>query len=386
MLRKSLGAMGVALLLAGCSTTVPGSPQADPSAMPRPDTGSFATAPRTVSPMTDVQAAAAEGYRMVEIIPMPPDIDPAIRYDGRFSVGKLTSIKGTFGAGADTALQDHEVGAYVSATAKNPGDSATKPGTSLIMGVMRMKDDAAATAAVANPAFLGAEEKVVDTEPDKEPVSIPGYSGAKAYSKNWTSQNTVSTTALVASGRYVLLTYTTAGVDAVKKFFDAQIKALDGFQPTPVDKFSTLSKDRDGLLRYTLQSTSTRDVVLPARAAVVNQTDITGSVKNFADAGVDLVARASNQVYRAKDAAGARLLADRFLAEVKGFNAGSVESTVKGVPGGTCLTYPSYKGSKTTQTYCIAPVGRYLVELGDTQQNRAEQALGASYLILKDAK
>ncbi|WP_139057888.1 DUF7373 family lipoprotein [Tsukamurella pseudospumae] len=379
--------MGTALLLASCSSTIAGTPVADPSAVPKPDVGSFPTAPRTVGSLTDSQARAAEGYRMAEIIPMPPDVDPSQRYNGSISVGK-PSLGLSFGEGVGSALKDMEVGAYSSAQSTKPGVSTfDTPGTSLLMGFARMKDAAAATAAVSDPAILAAEKPQFSTsEPAKEQVAIPGYSAAKAYRMTWPSTKTVSIVAVLASDRYVLFTYTTMTADAVKKFFDLQTKALGGFTPTPVDRFSTLTKDRDDLLKYTLAGEGNRDVVLPARTAVVNQSDITGSVKNFADAGVDVVARAGNTVYRAKDAAGARLLADAFVAELKGFYAGNTASTVKGVPGGQCLTYPPYKGSKDSRSYCVAPVGRYLVEVSGTQLEKTKQAVGASYLVLQGAK
>lgn len=385
MLRKTVIVVGAALLLGGCATTVPGTPVADPSGVPKPETGSYGTTPRTVAPMSDTQARAAEGFRMVETIPLPPDIDPAIRYGGRFTVGR-PSLSSSFGDGVGTALAGMEVGAYVSAGSKKPGSSAKGNGTQLLMGFVRMKDEAAATAAVADPAILAADKpQFGEAGPAKETASIPGHSSAKAFTKNWTAIKTVATTAVMAKGRYVLVAYSTAGIPAIAKYFDKQVTALDTFTPTPVDKFDTLGKDRD-VLRYTVASSGTRDSVLPSRAAVVNQTDITGSVKNFADAGVDLVARADNQVYRAKDADGAALLADRFLTEMSGFYPGTKTSTVKGVPGGRCQTRADYEGSKATTTYCVVPVGRYLSEVSGSQQNKVEQALGASYLLLREAK
>lgn len=375
-----------ALLLVGCSTTVPGTAVMDPSAAPRPVTGNFATVPRTVAPITDAQATAAEGYRMVETIPLPPDVDPTIRYGGRITAGR-PSVKSAIGDGVGTVLEGQEVGAYISATSKNPGASSSEPSKTLLMGVFRMKDAAAADAAVANPAILAAEKPTFsDSEPAKVKVIIPGYADATAYTKNWTTINTVSTVAVLARGQFVMAIYSTAGIGSVAKFLDLQIKALNGFKPTPVDRFKSLPKDRDDMLRYTLPVTGNRDVTLPARAAVVNQNDITGSVKNFADAGVDLEARAGNQVYRTKDAAGATLLAGRFTDETKGFYTGATESKVTGVPGGRCLNYPAYQGAKATTTYCVVPVGRYLAEVSDSQDARAKQGLGAAYLILQSAK
>ncbi|MGV7807508.1 DUF7373 family lipoprotein, partial [Mycobacterium kansasii] len=59
---------------------------------------------------------------------------------------------------------------------------------------------------------------------------------------------------------------------------------------------------------------------------------------------------------------------------------------VRGVPGGRCRAFPQYTGSKDKRTYCVVPVGRYLAEVSDMQEARAKQAIGASYLILQQAK
>ena len=385
MLRKSLCAVGAALLLAGCSTTVPGSPVADPSGVPRPDTGSYATAPRKIEPMTEKVQIAAEAFRMMAIIPLATEVDGAIRFGKAPAVGQMPKIvESVYGAGVGTALADHEVGVYTSASDKAPGSDSSSLGNNLVMGLFRFKDDAAARSAVANPAILEADKGSSGSEP-KETVSVPGYADAKAYSKTYTGSKSV--VGVLASGRFVLAAYTRGSVDQIKKFFDLQLPALKTFQPTPVDKFSTLTRDHDDLLQYTLAEASATvfQGTFPARTLIGAQTDITAALKDFEDAGMDYMANAGNTVYRTRDAAGAKLLADRFITETKDQRKNATESAVGGVPGGRCLSYPQYTGAKDKRTYCIVPVGRYLAEVSDTQETRAKQALGASYLILRQA-
>lgn len=323
---------------------------------------------------------------MVEILPLPSDVDPAQRYSGTFAVGR-PDLQAVIGSGAGGALKDMEVGAYSSARSVKPGAATTdNVGTSLAMGFVRMKDVAAATAAVSDPAVFAEEAPFGAGEFRKRPVAVPGYSEAKAYQRNGRANRPASIVALHAHGRFVLFAYTTASVDVVKKFLDLLSGVLNDFAPTPAEKFNTLPKDRENLLQYTVAGDASRDVVLPARAAVVNQSDIPGSVTNFADAGVDYVARAANTVYRARDAAGATVLADRFIAEMKGFFPDAVESTVKGVPRGRCVIFSPYKGASDFRSYCVVPVGRYLAEASSAQAENAKQAIGASYLILLEAK
>lgn len=387
-MKRSILVVTAVLLLAGCSTTVTGTPVADPSGVPRPDTGSYATEPRAVGPMTEKVQAAAEGFRMVEIIPLAPDIDGAVRYGGTPGVGRLSGIIGsTFGDGVSKALEGLEVGAYTSAGDRAPGSDATVMGRSLIMGVFRFKDDAAARAAVDNPALFVADKAIGSDKPTpKVAVTVPGYTDAKAYSE--TTSSTKTMVGLVANGRYVLASWTSGPVEWIKKFFDLQIPALKSFVPTPVDKFFTLTRDHDDLLKYTIaeQSATVFQATLPARTLLPAQTDISAAKQDLADTGVDYIANAGNTVYRAKDAAGAKTLGDRSIAETQAMRKGSTESTVRGVPGARCLNSPTYPGSKDTRTYCTVPVGRYLAEVTDRQEARAKQAIGASYLILQSAK
>ncbi|MCS3778764.1 DUF7373 family lipoprotein [Tsukamurella ocularis] len=387
MLRKPLCALGAAVLLAGCSTTVPGTPVADPSGVPKPDTGSYATAPRQLGSMTEKMQIAAEAFRMVEIIPLASEVDPALRYGGRPSVGRIgTTVKSTFGDGVGVAVTDMEVGAYISADDKAPGSDATSS-RSLITGVFRFKDESAARAAAANPVILSPDKGFASDAPTpKKPETIPGYSEATGYSK--TIGDSSSRVGVLASGRYVIVAWTNSSVDLIKKYFDLQVKSLVGFVPTPVDKFSTLPRKDEDLLRLTLveQSPTVFETTYSPRGFAAFAADTTGAVGDFEATGVDRIANAGNVVYRARDAAGASKLADAFVAENTRFYPTSTSFTVRGVPGGRCLSYPQYTGSKDKRTYCVVPVGRYLAEVSDMQETRAKQALGASYLILRQAK
>ncbi len=386
MLRKSLCVVGAALLLAGCSTTVSGTPVADPSGAPRPDTGSYATAPRQLGSMTEKMQIAAEAFRMVEIMPLASEVDPALRYGGRPSVGKIgTTVKSAFGDGVGVAVTDMEVGAYLSAGDKAPGSTATSS-RNLITGVFRFKDEASARAAVANPVILSPEKGFASDPPTpKTPETVPGYSEAKAYSK--TVGDSTSRVGVLASGRYVVAVWTNSSVDLIKKYFDLQVKTLAGFVPTPAEKFSTLSRKDEDLLRYTLVEASPTvfETTFSSRGFAPFSADATAATGDFEATGVDRIANAGNVVYRARDAAAASQLANRFIAENTRFYPTGTSSAVRGVPGGRCLSYPQYTGSKDKETYCVVPVGRYLAEVSDMQETRAKQALGASYLILQQA-
>lgn len=391
MRRHVIGVVGV-LILAGCATTVPGSPAADPSGVPRPDTGNYPTTPRTIAPMNDRQQVATEGFRMVEIIPLAPDVDSALRYPaGAFPAmaGRLQTIVGSeFGEGIGTALADHEIGAYTAARDKSAGSDSLASSRQILTGLFRFKDEAAARAAVANPAIMSPDKASGSAAPTpKLAVAVPGHADAKAYSE--TLGTSTSTAGVLASGRYVLAIWTNSSVELITRYFDLQLKSLRGFVPTPVDRFSTLPRDHDGLLTLTLpedEGSSIFDRTFTARGIAAVQSDIATSAKDLADAGVDYVANAGTTVYRSRDAAAASVLADRFVSEVKARSPHATESTVRGVPGGRCVNYPASSKSKDLRTYCAVSVGRYLTEVTDSQETRAKQAIGASYVILQGAR
>ncbi|ADG80283.1 putative protein OS=Tsukamurella paurometabola (strain ATCC 8368 / DSM / CCUG 35730 /CIP 100753 / JCM 10117 / KCTC 9821 / NBRC 16120 / NCIMB 702349/ NCTC 13040) OX=521096 GN=Tpau_3705 PE=4 SV=1 [Tsukamurella paurometabola] len=381
------------LALAGCSTTVAGTAVEDPSAVPRPDTGTYPTTPRQVGPPSADMALALEGRRMAETAPRISDIDSAIRYGGsRFAAGRLiagpSSVRSTFGPVADGALDRRELGFLMGASNVHSG-GAVDPNVknrAVTAGVFRMPDGAAAAAAV-TPRL---RDKDSASTPDRNPVDIPGYSAAIAYTADYKLMNQdPSTVAFLAYKQYVIAVYGNWSPDQVRAYFDRQTKGLDGFTPTPLDKVAQLPMDEAGVAKYTLappQSDPTRDGSMPATVALLGQSDLIASKKDFDEAGVDVVGQGSNTVYRARDAAGATRLKDAFIAETNSAYGEKQPVTATGVPGSACLRLSPYPGSDSRFTYCVVAVGRYLAEVSAVQQNQAFQALGAGYLMLKDAQ
>lgn len=322
------------------------------------------------------------------MIPLGPEIDPTVRYGANPGVGKLSGLLvAEYGRGVSAALEGMEVGAYTTSGDKAPGAAWTVAERKLVTGVFRFRDEAAARAAVDDQAVFETDKEAgTDPSVPKVPLTLAGHPDAKAFSK--TTSYSTSRVGLVASGRYVLASWTNGPVDWITKFFDLQIPAMKNFEPTPLHLFSTLVRDHDDLLKYTVaEATPTIfEATFTPRTMTAMQTDITAAAKDFADSGVDYIAKAGNTVYRAKDEAGAQRLAERFVAETLALREGATTSTVRGTSGARCLTYPMERRSRDNETYCVVPVGRYLAEVTDIQKARAEQAIGASYLILQGAR
>jgi len=390
MIRRSALVIASAALLAGCSSTVDGTPVADPSGLPKPETGSYATAPRTIAPSSQSDGEALEGYRMAATVPYLHEIDQTMHFRGRLRTGARTSIqlgvKNLFGQSvADAVAAKSEAWISVRAGDKAQGakyDPKNKE-RSVIVAVLRTASPADAAAAVGPALRTVDKDSSGKDETAKVETRIPGYDAAVAYTQTDQYSGT-ATIAFTAYKQYVIGVTGNFSVDQIRAYFDRQTKALDGFQPTPVDKMSTLQRDADGIAKLTLApSKGDGGFTLPVRSAVLNQTDVARSVKTFADAGVDVIASGGSGVYRAKDAAGAKHVVDEFAAENRAAFTKVEEEKVKGAPGAVCLTYPIYDGATSKITWCAVPVGRYVAEFSSPQRQEALQGIGAAYTILK---
>lgn len=376
------------LTLTGCTATVTGTPIADRSAVDAAlDTGSFPTSPRTIAAPSEAEGKVLETRRMLEVIPTLSDVDPAMKYMQGMSVVTGDGLASAFGSGVGAALSAMQFGVTVDARDQAPGAKGLDF-HELIGGVVRMASEADAAKAVADPRVLGSDGTQFGyTSPPKIPVTVDGFPNAKAFTK--TDSGRTRTVALAQHGRFVVVVWSgSAKAGAVQDFLRRQTEALDGFTPTADDRLTTLPPDRDGIETRTLPSKYSAARVpseygwSTQRGQLHFMANTDAAAKDFADAGVDLVGMGGSNVYRARDAAGAVLLGDRFITEFKGYYASSEESNVPGVPGSRCL---AIKTDSDGFSLCVVAVGRYLAEYQAIQPTEAKQATAAGYLILKKA-
>ncbi|NKY18473.1 DUF7373 family lipoprotein [Tsukamurella spumae] len=381
-----------AALLAGCSTTVPGTAVVDPGAVPRPDYGSNRIEPRDVGTADTVLGLVLEGRRMAATAPLLFTIDPAIRYSSQVEAGQLNTgrnnVRFMVGQLGADAFRDHEVGFFIGASDQKPGvrSSSTTTSRGVTVGVLRMPSPARAAAAV-TAGLRGREPDASADTPEKKTLAIPGYDTAIAYSQAF--KTGTPNAAFLAYQQYVIFAYGAYSPAQIQKYFDAQIKGLGGFTPTPVDKVTTLPVDDSGVAKYTLPPSTedpTRTGTLPIPVALQNQLDVTSAKNAFDDAGVDAVGVGNSTVYRAKDAAAAVRMQRSLVDDVRGFYSTNTPIAAKNIPGVVCMVLPMYPGSSVTTNWCIATAGRYVVEVAAGQQQQAVQRIGAEYLILRDAK
>ncbi len=158
-------------------------------------------------------------------------------------------------------------------------------------------------------------------------------------------------------------------------------KLLGSFKPVS-GGLNSQPMDHDGLLAHTLPNTgenaTVADGIYPAAGALNFDSNPTQTQKLFTQAGVDYVALGRTTVYRAKDAAGAVVVRDGFLAE----NKQSDPSTQAFDPGPLGSAASCAQGSSLSSYYCLVTHGRYLVEVSETSPSRAISTAQAQLALL----
>lgn len=395
MIRGCVVAAASVLLLASCATTVPGSPVADPSVGPRPDTGSYPVGARDLGQVSADLGVVLEARRMAETSPLLTEVEPALRYGGQFVTDKRSieyGLTAAFGRVAADALRARQATYLNGGSERSPVAGSSQPEFSRggNVGVVRMADEAAARAA-AGPALRAAEP--AEAQPDygaKVEAAVPGYPSAVAYSRARTDGRATPVYAFLAHKQFVILIRGSFTLEQVRKYFDLQVRALDAFTPTPADKFGTLPADAPGIARYTLPpdaADATKSGSLPLRAVVLGATDVLGMQKLLTDAGVDAVGQGGNLVYRARDAVAGARLRDGITAAVKSWSSHTEPVEVKDVPGANCFA-TSLRAESTVKRYrCVVAVGRYVGVIEESRQRlEVVQQVGATYWTLREAK
>ncbi|MCA0155109.1 hypothetical protein LB823_02730 [Tsukamurella sp. M9C] len=323
-----------------------------------------------------------ESMRMLGALPLVSDIDPVYRYGG----GGARDYAGDFDVRYRGELGSVPAGRVASAelVAEVRGSTAYwgAPGRPDVIGVIlfRMPSEKAAADAV-SPALLGRDAPSLGQEsPDKVPVDIPGSPGIVAYSKT-SAREGKDVFAFAAIRQFVLAVVGDFDADRIRKYTDAAAAALAGFTATPIDRLGTLAVDGYDLARLTLPPQSGGGMSDSARAILPVRYDVVGSKKYFDDAGVDAAGAGANVVYRARDRVGALGLAKAMVAEIRDNRPGVQSEGVRGAPGADCMSYTT---GILTRTECVVPVGRYVAHYESSQKQLAVQAIGASYLILRD--
>jgi hypothetical protein len=399
------------IMLSGCTSVVFGS-AVKAGGGPPPgavdvellDTGNYPTkpAPPLGAAGSEFNGKLIDASLMAEFVTGPWEVDPA------FSKGLINTAMILKSA---EALQRGQSKAVVDAVVANGAfiygfDAVRKTEDDRILGnaVYRFRDPQAAAdaAKIMGEAALKADDGT-PPEPGKERVAvpIPGHPETLTASRQyvpyletnpWTAVNSYT-----ARGTYVLAQRAEGpadidGTPLIAKAIDLQGPAIDKFQPTDPAKFAELPADPTGLIARMLPLAGDSKTVIQQKtfgqhATLLFQDDPVKATPLLAETGVDAFIKATTNVYRAKDAAGAARLVDQFAADVLGGSFDPPFRDAQGVnfmPASRCLEFPGGPKEYDPQRsfYCLAPVENYVIEVQSGQLRDAQQQVAAQYVML----
>ncbi len=397
---RASAVVAAAVLLAGCTSVVPGAAQraaggppagaVDPALL---DHGNY---PVTALPPMGVAGTPAKGAlldarRMGDFVIGPWQVDPELvkPWGVRYGPGVMPLKPDALGAVFDGADSTAAAGALVNGFAS--GREA--PGRlQLLNVVLRMPDPRAAEAAVTELGRWQVQTRAAQTPPAvMTPVPVPGHPQTQALGESFVDgadQHTwYGVHALTAHGSYVLfqVAYSAVSTDVaattVASMLDVQGPRIDAFAPTDPAQFAALPVDPSGLLAKALPvpqgegNVSNRATFGPEAMLHYEANPVAANSRQvFTDAGVDVAVHGKSWIYRARDQAGATAVADM---ELRGAG-GEPADAVPGLPGSRCGHDP--QGGRY---WCVGVADRYAFQVfGGAQLRDVHQQTAAQYLLL----
>lgn len=380
-----------------CGNSVQGNAQKSP---PTADAGDLQPGNYPTTPRPDLGKAGAEGHlvearRMAEFMVWPFEIDPELTAGGGVTPGSFTSPvreADSIGAILDVTMPEGAKAHFVTGfTAQRANEGAFKKEIQTMVVRYASPDDAAhAVAELSTNAtklpFLASDPPITT-----RPTEIPRHSETAALT--WESYGNSLVLAYTAHGPYALIQQTAsnegvaAAAELAAKTLDKQAPLIDSFQATPVDKLADLPLDPDGLLARTLepaedQRTVTRLGLYGPHGFLAYSSAPAEDQKLLDEAGVDAVAIFGDDVYRARDNAGAKHVIDGF-ADYYSTVADDIDG-VPNLPESRCFKAVSNPDSEYSSVHytCLATADRYAIETHSPQKLAAYQKTAAQYLLL----
>lgn len=398
---RTLGAaFGCAVLIAGCGqpatetsdsastagTTTATTTNAPPVSPDKLNPGRFPTTP--LAPLgvagSPQRGVLLQAQQMADFVTGPWEVDDTLisQYlQGHYVLTKPSDLsevgpEATSGAAAQHGM----VNGFGSA--RQAADKA-----SMLNAVLRFPDSASAVAAAKDMNDAAMSQPIAGAEP--EPVPIPGHpdTSASGYSVTAGSDRPVAAIrAYTAHGTFVLMQFVTnvEGRDAaaamVAKAIDRQGPLIDEFAPAPIADLAEVEVDPTGLLAKTLPPQTPdvpegKNAAYGPRGASHFQSNPDASTQLFKDTGVTTIAMAGANVYEARSPDSARMIIGSFDREVTAMEGATIASPIPELPDSHCMAFPK-------AFYCVAPAGRYAIEITGTSFEDVQQQVAAQYILL----
>lgn len=394
--------------LAGCSHTVPGAADragAESEAPVNPaalNPGRYPTTP--LPPLGTAGSEDAgrmvEGRRMVDYVAGPWQADPAMT-NARRTGALIITADNHLGAilWPEVSARSWPQPFVVAFSSERRGADPKRP-TVLRNAVLLYATADAAAAAAQSMSSAALQTPTVDnsdapiTGEPIHPVPIPGHAGLNgALATRRDGDRTVKElTVISAHGPCVLVQVAESNLDDDRaaaltgRLLDLQVPLIDRFQPTQPGHFADLPVDPTGMVARTLpiksdQGDSMSNAAYGPLGALHLEDNPIQAQRAFADAGVDVVSIGQTTVYRAKDAAGARRLAQALGDDIAKRPGSQPAPTVPGLPASRCRQIDAESGLVPRYS-CIATFDRFAFKAVARQLDNAQQQMAAQYLIL----
>lgn len=367
------------------------------------DVGNYPTQPRQLDrPKNIFVARAAEAQRLANVLPLPSEIDPNLKFGNEAEVHVFLETEGeakTHLSPMFRWLNEHNfteaTNNYISGfSSLGTTDRTRKLSYELVNTTLIYSDDASARAAadkLSQTDFYGDNnENIV------EPTALSKYPDSVA---RWqpTSQTLVS---WLARGKYVLITIVSHPENdelkksdlpflatLAEKSMDTTLPRLQQFKSTPPDQLMSVPIDPDGLRSKSLPRLEGDSFVnIPGTYEVSGALQFFGEPEKaralFTEAGIERMAFDGGELVRAKDRAAAQKFADQRGQPDR--YSHSVDSP-RGLPIAKCLEYRGPKIS-AARFICQMSYDRYVATTWSQQLQDAQQRISAQYLILANSK
>ncbi|WP_280301181.1 DUF7373 family lipoprotein [Nocardia neocaledoniensis] len=409
-MKNSLRVAGLLAALAvvtGCAAPISG--QARPAATPV-DLAALKTGAQVTEPTefverfpsaTSERIRLIEGRRLLNILVHPIDYFPSLTelgYTRIFANADAMSKTGGIPAQYNDAVFSNKLVVGVSAVRTNGSVRNTEQ---MLVGILQFASEQDAKNAAA-----AMFQVTTSGERPRQPVAVPGYPEANASSLDDTGVNSFQ-----QHGPFVIVNSATQSTPDVpglaariKKSMDAQIPALDKFQVIAPDDLMDLPRDREGIVRRTMDKSAgggdpfgisfyNEDFgVFEASGILHYERNTLETRKAFEEAGVDLVGRRYSTVYRARDVEAAFKLQTVLAKRAKN---DTVLAPPPGIADAQCVRLAEEDKNREYNGFCVLVYDRYVavvMSLASVSKAALEvdpvlqERTAAQYAILKKSE
>ncbi|MBB5912806.1 hypothetical protein BJY24_001673 [Nocardia transvalensis] len=400
---KSLTALCVATAIAStaaCGSDSPDTSGTDPSVdLTKLDTGPYATTPRRIDNAQNmVVARYMEAERLGNIMPLPTEVDPALKYGDPsgthafLGAGKETHSSQMFrwlrSDNFDEAAQNYVAG-YSTIGLSN---KILNLSYELVNSVLIFSDEDSARAAAGKLSEAGyyMDGQVDPGRLEKYPDAIVRQQAKDQTLFSW-----------LATGKYVIVTivqhHENKQLDVsdfpfmsalAEKTVAATIPALEKFVPTPPDKLMTVPIDPENMRGRTVRRPEGDSFTnVPGTYTVHGALDFADDIEEarrlYEEAGVDLVTFDGADLYRTKGPAAAAKL---FEATTQPDRFSRHAPSPAGLPNALCFEFKGPKGRGLVRYNCQIHYDRFAAQASSSQLQDAQQKISAQYAILANSK